>query len=527
MDRRRFLQGLGTMGAAAVLSNGLANGRSTAAASSRPNIVLFFIDDMGWQDTSEPFHSKITELNRRYHTPNMETLADEGMKFTQAYACALCSPTRVSLMTGFNAARHRVTNWTLRKNASPDPKHKTLEMPQWNVNGLSPVPGIARTVHARTFPMMLQKAGYRTIHVGKAHFGAVGTPGEDPTHLGFDVNVAGHAAGGPGSYYGKYDFSAAWRDGDRIWDVPGLEKYHGKDTYLTEVLTHEANEAVEAAVGEGKPFYLYMSHYAVHAPWEKDERYYAKYKEQGLNDWDATYASMLEGMDQSLGDIRAHLERLGVADNTIFIFMTDNGQPSQAPRNTPLRGHKLTPYEGGTRVPLIVKWPGVVEAGSTCDDYLIAEDLFPTVLEMAGVHAPEQIGGVIDGVSFVPLLKQAGGSTSKLEQDVQAVSSLGKMPKLSQKDRPLFWHFPHCYGHPPYSSVRQGDWKLIYFYHDQHYELYNLAQDLGERNNLYDARQDIADRLAATLHDHLVEVEADIPIAKKTGEPVPLPAPRS
>ncbi len=502
MNRRQFLQGLGALGAASFLSHGIGNRSSIALESSRPNIVFFFIDDMGWQDTSEPFYKEITALNRRYYTPNMEKLADAGMKFTQAYACALCSPTRVSLMTGLNAARHGVTNWTLRKNKSPDPNHPRLTMPRWNVNGLSPVPGIKRTVYARTLPMFLQKAGYRTIHVGKGHWGAAGTPGEDPRNLGFDVNIAGHAAGGPGSYYGKYNFSAAWRKGDRIWDVPGLAEYHGRDVYLTEVLTLEANEAVEAAVADGKPFYLYMSHYAIHAPWEKDERYYQKYKDRKLTDFDATYASMLESMDKSLGDILANLKRLGVDDNTIIIFMSDNGAPSQAALNKPLRGHKLTPYEGGTRVPMMVKWPGVTEAGSTCDEYVIIEDIFPTILEMADVRDFDQIGGEIDGVSFVPLLKQAQGYP---------------------KDRALFWHFPHCYDRPPYSAVRKGDWKLIYFYADQHYELYNLAEDIGESRNLYKQRRDIADRLATTLHDFLVDAKAHIPTLKRTGETVPLP----
>lgn len=502
MNRREFLRGVGALGAASFVSHGIGNRSSSALGRSRPNIVFFFIDDMGWQDTSEPFHKKVTRLNRRYHTPNMEALADEGMKFTQAYACAVCSPSRVSLMTGLNAARHGVTNWTLRKNTSPDPDHPTLNMPQWNVNGLSPVLGVERTVHARTLPMFLQEAGYRTIHVGKAHWGAAETPGEDPENLGFDVNIAGHAAGGPGSYYGKYDFSAAWRNGDRIWDVPGLDEYHGRDVYLTEVLTLEANEAIEAAVADDKPFYLYMSHYAIHAPWEKDDRYYEKYKERKLRDFDATYASMIESMDKSLGDILANLERLGVDDNTIIIFMTDNGAPKQATRNAPLRGHKLTPYEGGTRVPMIVKWPGVTEAGSTCDDYLIIEDIFPTVLEMADVLDYGQVGGAIDGVSFAPLLRQTGGYP---------------------KDRCLFWHFPHSYDEPPYSAIRQGDWKLIYFYADQHYELYNLAEDIGESRNLYEKRPDVAGRLATALHDFLVDAKAHIPAFKRTGETVPLP----
>ena len=146
----------------------------------RPNVVLFLVDDMGWQDTSVAFHEEVTDFNRRYRTPHMEQLAKVGMKFTQAYACSVCSPTRVSLMTGLNAARHRVTNWTLKKNASNDRHHPRLDFPQWNVNGLSPEPGVERTVHAKALPAFLRDADYRTIHVGKAHFGAIGTPGSDP-----------------------------------------------------------------------------------------------------------------------------------------------------------------------------------------------------------------------------------------------------------------------------------------------------------------------------------------------------------
>ena len=468
----------------------------------RPNMIFFLVDDMGWQDTSVPFHKEVTELNRTYHSPNMERLAAEGMKFTQAYACAVCSPTRVSLMTGLNSARHRVTNWTLRKNVSPDPRHKTLEMPRWNVNGLSPVAGIERTVRARTLPMFLKEAGYRTAHVGKAHWGAKGAPGEDPLQLGFDVNVAGHAAGGPGSYYGKYNFSAAWRKGDRIWDIPGLDQYHGKDIYLNEALTIEANKIIEKAAHDNKPFYLYMSHYAIHAPWEKDERFYDKYKKAGLSDFNAAYASMIESMDKSLGDITANLKRLEIDSNTIIIFMSDNGAPKQAARNRPLRGHKLTAYEGGIRVPMIVKWPGVTEPGSICNDYLIIEDIFPTLLEIAGVSRYRQIGGKIDGVSFLPLLR-------------------GRAPR--EKDRALFWHFPHCYDQPPYSAIRKGDFKLIYFHIDQRIELYNLRDDISESENLAEHRRDIVKDLADRLTRFLEDCNADMPLMKSTGMPVPLP----
>jgi arylsulfatase A-like enzyme len=503
VNRRQFLKTSLAAAATGCFSGSLPAGGGTPPRKGKPNIIFFLVDDMGWQDTSVPFHNELTDLNRTYRSPNMERLAGEGMKFTQAYACAVCSPTRVSLMIGLNAARHRVTNWTLRKNVSPDPRHKTLRMPQWNVNGLSPVPGIERTIYARTLPMFLREARYRTVHVGKAHWGAKGTPGEDPLQLGFDVNVAGHAAGGPGSYYGKYSFSAAWRGGDRIWDIPGLEQYHGRDVYLNEALTLEANKIIEKAAAEDKPFYLYMSHYAIHAPWEKDERFYDKYKKAGLSDFNAAYASMIESMDKSLGDIMANLKRLKIDSNTIIVFMSDNGAPKQAARNRPLRGHKLTAYEGGIRVPMIVKWPSVTEAGSVCNDCVIIEDIFPTLLEMAGVRHYRQIGGKIDGVSFVPLLKQ---QTARV------------------KDRALFWHFPHSYDQPPYSAIRKGDFKLIYFHSDQCLELYNLRDDIGESENLAEAESDVAGSLAEQLSRFLRECGADMPTIKSTGGAVPLPA---
>lgn len=503
MDRRSFIgktiaAGVPLLFAPAVL------GKTIAGQSGKPNIIFFFVDDMGWQDTSEPFHTERTALNDRYHTSNMERLAADGMKFTQAYACAVCSPSRVSLMTGVNAARHMVTNWTLRKNKSPDKKHATVEPPKWNLNGLSQEGGVERTYVATTLPELLRKEGYRTIHAGKAHFAADGVPSEDPCKLGFDVNIAGHCAGGPGSYHGKNNFSAAWRNADRIWDVPGLEKYHGKDIYLTEALTLEANEAVSQAVKDDKPFYLYMSHYAVHAPWEADPRFIDKYREQGLKEkYDAIYASMIEGMDKSLGDIMAHVRKLGVEDNTIVVFMTDNGCPSQLPRNLPLRGHKLRPYEGGVRVPLIVKWPGTVKPNTLCqDDYVIIEDIFPTFLEMAGCAKFKQADGVMDGKSFIPLLKGKSGIS---------------------KGRPIFWHFPHTYGQTPYSSVRQDDWKLIYHHAQQELELLNLKEDISETQDLARKKPGKVAELAKVLGDFLRQSGALMPIDKRTNKEFPYP----
>lgn len=484
------------------------------AAENAPNIVLFLVDDMGWQDTSVAFHTEVTPLNRRYRTPNMAKLAAEGMKFTQAYASSVCSPTRVTLMTGLGAARHRVTNWTLRKNAGNDRAHPTLEFPDWNVNGLSPVPGIERTVHAVPLPALLRRAGYRTIHVGKAHCGAIGTPGADPRNLGFDVNVGGHAAGGPGSYLGVQDFSAAWRKGDRVWDVPHLEAYHGKDVFLTEALTIEANKAVDRAAADGKPFFLYMAHYAVHVPYAPDPRYYPKYVDAGLDDKEAMYAAMIEGMDESLGEIMENVERHGLSDRTIVLFMSDNGGLSAHGRggqphthNKPLSSGKGSAHEGGIRVPMIVKWPGVAKRGLTCDQPVIIEDFFPTILEMAGVASYCQIGGVIDGVSFVPLLRREKGFP---------------------KDRALFWHFPNNWGPKgpgigPSSTIRLGDWKLIYYHADGVFELFNLSDDLGEKHNLAGARPKMVTELAGRLRRYLQSVGAQMPRNKKTGRPVPLP----
>ncbi|MCG2590442.1 sulfatase [Rhodohalobacter sulfatireducens] len=474
----------------------------------KPNILFFFVDDMGWQDTSVPFHEDTTELNRRYHTPNMETLADQGVKFTQAYAAAVCSPSRISLMTGMSMARHGVTNWTLYEGESPDdlygPEDSAIIPPEWNVNGLAPEEGVPNTIVAETLPMLLKEAGYTTIHVGKGHFGAIDTPGADPLNLGFDVNIAGRASGAPGSYHGENNFSAESRGGSTVWDVPGLEKYHGQEINLTEALTREANAVIDSVVATGSPFYLYMSHYAIHSPFERDRRFYQKYADRGFSEFEATYASMIEGMDKSLGDLMAKLEELGVEENTVVVFMSDNGAPKQAPLNRPLRGHKLMVYEGGVRVPMIAKWPGITEAGREEDQYLIIEDIFPTFLEIAGITEDSFPDHTVDGKSFVPLLRNEAGA--------------------DWQERPIFWHYPHIYDQPPYSSIRKGDWKLVYFHEDQSLELYNLEEDLSESNDLSDQRPEKVEELAGILTEHLRNTDADMPTLKSTGEQVPYPA---
>ena len=193
------------------------------------------------------------------------------------------------------------------------------------MNGICPDGSVPNSVHARCLPDYLSEAGYRTIHVGKAHFGASDTPGADPVNLGFDVNIAGHAAGGPGSYLSEQGFSAAWRGGDLFWDVPGLEAYHNTGTFLTEALTREAIREVKTSVERRQPFFLYMSHYAVHVPFAEDRRFIRRYIDAGLDHTEAMYAALIEGMDKSLGDILDALEALNIADNTIVMFMSDNG----------------------------------------------------------------------------------------------------------------------------------------------------------------------------------------------------------
>lgn len=480
----------------------------------RPNIILFFVDDLGWQDTSVPFWDKPTHFNERYHTSNMERLAMEGMKFTQAYATSVCSPTRVSLMTGMNAARHRVTNWTLHKDAIQpmESNHPDLNFPKWNVNGLTPNPSIQNAVHATTLPSILQENGYRTIHVGKAHFGAIGTPAADPKNIGFDVNIAGHAAGGPGGHHGENNYSAEWRGGANIWDVPGLEKYHGTQINLTEALTLEAMDALDDASEFNQPFFLYMSHYTVHTPIESDNRFLQKYKE--LSPIEAKYASMIEGMDKSLGDIMNYLEKNNLDQNTIILFMSDNGGLSAVARdgekhthNWPLSSGKGSVREGGIREPMIVKWPGVVESGTTSHDYLIIEDYFPTILSMAGMENVETVQSV-DGQSFLPMLKQVG---------------------TTSMDRSLIWHYPNEWGPSgpgigATSAIRKGDWKLIYYHLDQSFELFNLNDDISETMNLANTNPKIRNALASELTEYLIEVNAQMPSAKKTGIQIPYPA---
>lgn len=485
------------------------------AAQERPNIVLFLVDDMGWQDTSVPFWTEQTPFNKLYETPHMERLAERGVKFTSAYACSVSSPSRISLFTGMNSARHRVTNWTLEYNKSVDGKSDVLDYPDWNVNGLTPTPDVGHACLATPLPQVLHDNGYYTIHCGKAHFGAISTPAANPSNLGFDVNIAGHAAGGLASYLGEENYGNR-TDGkpSSLFAVPGLEKYHGTDVFVTEALTREAVSALDNRNKE-KPFFLYMSHYAVHIPLNKDPRFYQKYADKGMDPREAAYAALVEGMDKSLGDLMDYLDKNNLTENTIIIFMSDNGGLSAQParggelntHNRPLASGKGSAYEGGIREPMIVSWPGITKPGTSCDDYLMIEDYYPSVLGMAGIRN-YSVPQTIDGKSFLPLLTGKGKNPSK--------------------HRSLYWNFPNNWGPTgpgigATCTIRQGDWKLIYYYEDGRKELFNILTDIGERNNLSAEYPAKVKKLSKDLGQYLRKAGGQRPSFKATGKLAPWP----
>ncbi|MCM1293251.1 MAG: sulfatase [Bacteroides sp.] len=509
---------------------GLIVSSTHAMAETKPNIVFFMVDDMGWQDTSLPFDTAATPLNYRFRTPNMERLAKSGTKFTSAYACAISSPSRCSLMTGMNQARHRVTNWTKNYNTpTDDPFTNGMTIPDWNYNGIQPVDTIPNSTYATMLPALLQKAGYGTIHVGKAHFGSFGTPSADPINMGFDINIAGSAAGGPpqGGYLGTNRYGHD-KEGNPIssYAVPSLEKYWDTDVFLSEALTREALSAVDSMRNNNpdRPFFLYLSHYAVHVPFDADKRFEDHYRD--LDKQESDYATLIEGMDKSLGDVLDYLEAHGLADNTIIVFMSDNGGLDFYARgatpdgigsrhNFPLRSGKGSAYEGGIREPLIIRWPGVAEEGATNNTPVIIEDLYPTLLSMAQVDSVITVQQV-DGSSIKPILS---GDTAIIEEFSQ---------------RPLVWNTPNNWtnmiddstkrelGIGANCAIRVGNFKLIYFYGDQSVELYDLSADIGENHDISKSEPAITERLRKLLGETLRSMDAQRPNLPD-GKPAPWP----
>ncbi|MDB5309269.1 MAG: hypothetical protein JWO38_3471 [Gemmataceae bacterium] len=436
----------------------------TAEPARRPNVVLIVADDLGQRD--------LGCYGSTYHkTPHLDRLAKDGARFTDFYAaCPVCSPTRASIMTGKYPARLNLTDWLPGRPDRPDQK---LNRPVFNQH---------LPLEEVTIAEVLKAAGYTTGLIGKWHLGG---DGFDPTRQGFGLNIAGDHTGTARSYF------APFRNKQGV--MPGLETAPDGE-YLTDRLAAEAETFIET--NKGKPFFLYLPHYAPHIPLRAKEDVVSKYKGPPVHGRQnhPVYAAMLESLDEAVGRVVKKLDDLKLSDDTLVLFTSDNGglatlegMPFAPTFNGPLREGKGYLYEGGIRVPMIAKWPAGVKPGTVVDTPACSIDFFPTLAEAGGARPAEARP---DGVSLLPLFK--GG-------------------KLT--DRPLFWHYPHYanQGSKPGGAVRAGDYKLIEFYEDGRRELFDVRKDLGESRNLIDEKRAIADELAAKLAAWRTEVGAKMP----------------
>lgn len=437
MNRRRFLRAIGA-GAAATAVSSVPAARG-AASGRKPNFVFILIDDLGWADVA-CYGSTLFE------TPNIDRLARQGMRFTDAYAaCPVCSPTRASIVSGKYPAHVNLTDFI--------PGHwrpwAKLVVPEFNQS---------LPLEEVTIAEALKSAGYVSGIFGKWHLGR-----HSPKEHGFD----------------EFRFGGENKNDKRVGAVTGqtldfIEKH--KD----------------------RPFFAFASHHTVHIPLEADEKLVAKYEAKikpSHTQKNAKYAAMVEAMDASVGQVMQKLDDLGIADNTVLIFTSDNGGLIQiynkngpiVTSNLPLRAEKGTLYEGGIRVPLIVRWPGAVKPGSECGEPVSSVDFYPTLLDMAG--ASRDPSHALDGRSLVPLLRERGG----FERDA------------------IYWHYPHYHHCPPCGSIREGDYKLIEYFEEGDLELYNLKEDIGEKNNLAETMPEKATALRKKLAAWRKSVNAKMP----------------
>jgi len=470
--------------------------RKPPAEKSKPNFVFILVDDMGWRDVG-------AYGSTYYQTPNIDNLAKQGMKFTDAYAaCPVCSPSRYAIQTGKYPADIHLTDWIPGRQAyhKPDPWNKLVPKPFQLFMPLSEI----------TIGEAMKSMGYNTFFAGKWHLG------EDslhwPSYQGYDINEGGWKAGNPkaggmGGYFSPYH-------NPKMKDGP-------KGEYLPDRLTSETIKFIEQETKEKNPFFAFLSFYSVHQPIEAKPEMLQENKkraeEMGLTEkktyitnkpwmkykkgWkerivqsNPVYGSMVESVDQNVGRIMDKLKALNIDQNTVVFFFSDNGGLSTAEgsptSNLPLRGGKGWMYEGGIREPLIVKWPGTIDPGSVSHIPVVGVDFYPTLLEMAGIQMNTH---AIDGRSLMPILD-------------------GSQPQ-AYENRPLFWHYPHYanQGSTPASAVRKGDYKLIKFWEDQHVELYNLKEDIGEQHDLAQDQPEKTAELKKLLNNWLDSVNARIP----------------
>ncbi len=454
------------------------------AAERPPNVVILLVDDMGWTGPAV-YGSDLHE------TPNIDRFATEAVRFTDAYAAApVCTPTRASIMTGKYPARLNMTIW-----------HEAARNPPMNRKLIPPVV-LGDLPHDEvTIAEVLHAAGYLTVHIGKWHLGEAAYY---PETQGFDINIGGTFWGAPQSFFFPYR-------GTQFFDkelryVPGLP-WGQPGEYLTDRLTDEALNVIEKA--SSRPFFLNMCYHTVHTPIQGKPELVERYKGKlrpGARHKNPDYAAMVASLDESVGRILAKIDERGLADNTVVIFTSDNGgfinnfQGVPVTDNHPLRSGKGSLYEGGVRVPLIVRWPGVTQPNSVSREPVASIDFYPTILEITGLTGNAAHNANVDGLSLVPVLRDPGATLSR---------------------DALYFHYPHYYQTTsPVSAVRARDWKLLEYFEDNHVELYRLADDLSESKDLSADAPARARQLRDALHSWRASVNASMP------KPNPNPNPR-
>lgn len=431
------------------------------AQQQKPNIIFILIDDMGWTDLGI-FGSSF------YETPNIDRLAESGMKFTNAYsACTVCSPSRAAILTGKYPARLHLTDW-IKGHQKPYAK---LSPPEWTQYLDLPEVTIAE---------VLKRQGYKTASIGKWHLG------DDekyyPENQGFDVNIAGNFKGAPPSYFSPYNLQ-------RISDGPAGE-------YLTDRQTTDAIEFITQ--NKTKPFFLYLPYYTVHTPLQAKQEYVDYFKKKYTNSKqnNTVYAAMIKSLDENIGRLKKTLNDLHLNKNTLLVFTSDNGgliggnANKPITSNLPLRDGKGSAYEGGVRVPTFFVWEGKIKPGSVNNSIVTGIDYFPTFLKLVTPQA--SVKKEVDGINLLPAI----------------------LKNTEMKRGPVYWHYPHYHpgGSTTYSAVRDNDWKLIYFYETAKKELYNLKNDISEKNDLSAKYPDITNKLYKKLVDWKKSVNAQDPV---------------
>lgn len=443
--------------------------KGVKADSAKPNIVFILADDLGWTDLG-------VMGSDYYETPNIDRLAAEGLLFDNAYAAAANSaPSRACMMTGMYTPRHGV--YTVSPSERGD-RTKRKFIPTANTDDVR--------ADFVTMAEALQQQGYQCGHFGKWHLGD-DADGTGPLSQGFIWNVGGNRAGAPYSYFYPYCLS------DKSKCHVGLDEGTPGE-YLTDRLTDEAISFMKSH--RDGPFFLHLSHHAVHTSLQAPQPVVDKYKNKpaGKYHTNPVYAAMIEKLDDGVGKICRTIQDLGIAGNTIVIFYSDNGGSEPVTDNYPLKGGKGMPYEGGSRVPLIIKWPGKIQAGTRTSVPVTGIDFYPTFVHIAKGEA----AGNLDGRDIFEVVEN------------------------DETERDLFWHFPaylesylnggRDFRARPYSSVRSGDWKLIYNYEDKSIELYNLKEDLGETKNMAEDNPRKREELYQKLMTWVQETHAPVPV---------------